>query len=90
MRTIWKYAIGPGVTRLDMPRGAEVLDVQVQLGQPVLWAVVDDEAPTLLRTFFTAGTGHRLPEATEATLEYVATFQLEGGTLVFHTFEVVS
>jgi len=87
MKTIHKYSIKPGIQQISMPRDAIPLTVQVQDGQPRLWAIVDPERDEVKRAFFTVGTGDPLPP--ELTLRYVATFQFEGGMLVFHTFEVL-
>ena len=43
MKTIWKYPLRiRDWVRLEMPRGAEILCVQVQGLTPCLWALVDD------------------------------------------------
>ena len=59
MRTIWKFQI-PIIDRfsVSMPRGAEVLSVQVQYGQAVMWALVDASAMYELRHFSIVGTGN--------------------------------
>lgn len=84
MKTIHKYPLVPGNSVIPMPAHAELLDVQVQGGGPVLWALVDPEEPTVFRTFDVFGTGWELPSKLTAE-EYVATFQT--GPLVFHVFE---
>ena len=45
MKTIYKYPLSL-VDRQDLslPRGAEILDVQLQCGQLCLWAIVDTDA----------------------------------------------
>ena len=86
-RQVWKYSLAVE-TRQDvmMPKGARVLTVQVQQGQPCVWALVDphtdpdDYWPVTLCTY---GTGHPMPGDPG---EYVGTFQLSGGALVFHVF----
>jgi hypothetical protein len=63
----------------------------VQHGQPCIWArvVVDKDHPLRERWFRVAGTGHPL----EGTMpsdhdgDYVGTFQLSDGALVFHVFD---
>lgn len=67
-----------------MPAGANVLCVQTQGGQAQVWAVVDAESAYEPRTFYVVGTGHPMPRDAG---RYVGTFQLEGGSLVFHVFE---
>lgn len=85
MRTIWKFS-SPVTDEFTvaMPKGAEILSVQVQAGVPRMWALVDPDAEPARRTFRWFGTGHPvLP----AALKYVGTLQSPGGHLVFHLFE---
>ena len=85
MATIWKYTLEPGRTKLQMPQGAQVLTVQMQHGKPCLWAKVDPTKPDELRIFDVYGTGHTMPD--DARLLYWASFQMDGGALVWHVFE---
>lgn len=90
MRTIHKYQFSINDTvAIPMPRGAEILDVQVQHDTPCMWAIVETTAPIDMAHFLIRGTGHALPEAT-SKVDYVATFQVRGGMLVFHMFRAVS
>jgi hypothetical protein len=82
-KTIWKYSLTPDCT-LSMPVGSIILTVQEQEQRPCLWALVDPAAPHECRRFRTYGTGH--PVADDPG-EYIGTFQLNGGSLVFHLFE---
>jgi hypothetical protein len=72
--------------QVQMPRGAQVLSVQMQGGAPQLWALVDDNAPTTPRTFATYGTGNPMPEVTYGG-RFVDTYQMHAGSSVFHVFE---
>ena len=83
MKTIWKWTLQPETT-IDTPHGAKLLAVQEQHGEPQLWALVDPGAETEKRTFRVYGTGHDLPDDPG---QYVGTFQMHGGALVFHVFE---
>lgn len=86
MKTIWKFHVPvDSHIAVMMPEGAEVLSVQVQPGQPQVWAVVDPEAPLMPRTFFWRGTGHAMGAAEGC--RYVGTIQVASGDLVFHLFE---
>lgn len=88
MKTVWKFTMAVTDRQvLNMPAGAQLLDVQMQGDDPCLWALVDPEADRLPRQFRIAGTGHKLPADPG---RYVATFQMNHGALVFHVFEVVS
>jgi hypothetical protein len=81
--TIWKYNVKPGLTNLIAQNGAEVLDVQVQHGQPVLWALVNPAQSTTRYRVWAIGTGHEFPEDAISS-NYIGTFQLEGQ--VWHVF----
>ena len=84
MQTIFKYVIGPGRTMLVMPRGACPLAVQEQRGDHCLWARVDTTQPDERRAFDVYGTGHQLRDSPGM---YVATYQTDGGALVWHVFD---
>ena len=84
MKTIWKWTLQPETT-IDMPHGAKLLAVQEQHGEPQLWALVDPGATKYPRTFHAHRTGHDLPDEPG---QYVGTFQMHGGSLGFHVFEV--
>lgn len=86
MITIHKFELYPAtVQSMMMPIGAEILSVQVQHEHPYLWAKVDTDVDRATRRFAVIGTGHEIPEG---VIEYIGTIQLEGGSLVFHVFEV--
>ena len=86
MNTIYKYRLEPNCGgAVHMPQGAQVLTVQMQDGVPCLWAKVDTTQPAERRTFDVYGTGHAMPN--DPRLVYVATFQMDGGALVWHVFE---
>lgn len=96
--TIWKFSLAiDDDVWIDMPIGAEVLHVAVQ-GQSdnprtaslYLWARVGPHAESERRHFRVAGTGHPLEGGTPDPLVYIGTFQLAGGALVFHVFEVIA
>ena len=87
MKQIWKYDIEmEGVCELSLPVGSEVLCAQEQYGGPKLWALVDpNEKKMETRRFRHSGTGHDIPEE---NLEYIDTYQLINGSLIFHLFEI--
>lgn len=81
--TVWKYPLAIADSQsIIMPVGAEILDVQVQGGIPCLWAMVDPTRPTEHVLVQTVGTGHTFFPIGE----YVGTYQVHNGTLVFHVF----
>lgn len=81
---IYKYALDV-TDRQDvlMPDG-EILCVQMQYGQPMLWVLVDPDAPIVKRVISTYGTGNLIPEGKR---QYIGTYQMSAGTLVWHVFE---
>lgn len=88
MKEVWKFAVpfrGPDVFTIDMPGDAEPLSVQIQHGEPQIWALVSTDALPMPRTFRIAGTGHPIGETVR---RHVGTYQMAGGSLVFHVFEV--
>ena len=72
---------------IAMPAGAVILALQTQNEAPCIWALVDAEEPVHeTRIFRTVGTGHSADVASKGT--YVGTYQIRGGQLVFHVFEM--
>lgn len=83
MKTIWKYHLEKYRQTLTMPKGARILDLQVQGdGDVQMWAEVDTEAETEERHFESTWTGVAVPEEGE----YLATLQV--GIFVVHVYEV--
>lgn len=88
MKTIWKYQLDAvGKQRVYMKQKAEILAVQVQDGNPCIWALVDPEQSSIQRTLRIYGTGQPIEDDPG---RYIGTFQFDGGSLVFHVFEVAS
>lgn len=86
---IWKYPLAVAdVQEHFMPEGAKLLDAQLQHGEPQLWALVDEKAKVGRRKIAIYGTGNPIPDAPDAPGAYVASFQIGGGALVFHVFDL--
>jgi hypothetical protein len=88
MRTIWKYDLIPNDENrilIEMPTGAEILTVQAQGNSACLWALVDPESNAYPHKFEVYRTGH--PVSTYQK-RYIGTFQMDGGALDFHVFEL--
>lgn len=69
-----------------LPDHAQILSVQMQGDQLQLWALVDERLTEKLHTeIIIVGTGHPVPEVKE----FIGTFQMLSGSLVFHVFEGV-
>lgn len=82
MKRIYKYPLTVTDNQtVPMPKGAEILTVQVQGGTPCLWAMVDLREPEEDRRILTYGTGHIV----DLEGRYIGTYQMSA--LVFHVFE---
>lgn len=89
MMSIWKFPLEiDDKSTLEMPRGAKILCLQVQKGRPCIWAIVEVNEPLVTRRFSTYGTGQNVPYPAQLR-NYVGTYQLDAGSLVFHVFEDV-
>lgn len=89
MLTIYKWAIPiKDYFTLELPKNAKILTIQTQRGTPQLWAMVDSETEKETRHFRLSGTGHPLGNDYLRIINYIGTFQIENGALVFHLFEV--
>jgi len=96
MLRIFKYSLPftpdePAV--LDMPEGAQVVRLGLQWGTewaaaearkvPTLWALVDDDSPTVPRRFLVVGTGHAVPRGSR----YVGSW--DAAPFVWHVVELI-
>lgn len=84
-KQIWKFPLPVADSfELTMPVGAVIIQVHEQKGEGMLWAVVDTdpEVAEVVRKFRVFGTGHDLPD-----LIYIGTWQMAGGTFIWHLFE---
>ncbi|HQZ59688.1 MAG TPA: hypothetical protein PLQ39_08370 [Acinetobacter sp.] len=84
---IWKFGLEVTDTQiLKMPLGAKFLDAQMQNGNLQLWALCNNALVTVAeRKIAIYGTGNPMPDDCG---EYIATFQMANGSLVFHVFEI--
>ena len=84
MKTVWKFPfdIHDELT-IYMPKGAEIIHVDVQREIPCIWAIVDPEAEQIPMKFCLRGTGQPF---TGDEGEHIGSFQMSGGALVFHLF----
>jgi hypothetical protein len=83
VKQIWKYKVE---NIIEMPKGAEILTVQIQNGQmfnACIWAKVNPENELEKRQFVVIGTGHSFDDT---NCEYIGTYQ--DGPFVWHLFEV--
>ena len=85
-KTIWKFPLNITDEQIVvMPKGSDLLSVQVQYGTPNLWALINNPcAPNESRRIFTLGTGHPAPNDLGT---YLGTYQTNGSALVLHVFD---
>lgn len=102
-RLIWKFELGPGKTKLQLPPGAEVLCVGTQPNtremktmreadeNVFLWVMFDASKQyddTVTRTFYAYATGEEFELGNGE--RYIGTIHIRStvmGPLVFHVFE---
>lgn len=84
MKQVFKYTIHPGLNTVRMSYDAKILSVQLQHGEPQVWALVDPRGRTSERIFKTVMTGE--PFEDQGCL-YIGTVQI--GPIVVHVFEVL-
>lgn len=86
---IYKYPLPMVGNVLELPVGAQLLDVAFQGENLFVWARVhaDPHAITSKRRFLVMPTGMEIPSDDE--LNYIGTAHHASGRLVFHIFEVV-
>ncbi len=83
MQTVFKYPLKiQDEQQVKLPRGARLLRVMVQNGVPCLWAQVESGRDTEDRTIFIHGTAHPV----DPNGEYLDSFMVNDGALVFHVF----
>lgn len=87
-KTIWKFQLKTvGNQTIEMPVNAEILTVQTQNEIPCIWALVDPTETRENRFIEVFGTGQDVQYDMGVGRNYLGTYQLHGGTSVFHVFE---
>ena len=88
MKKIFKYQLETtDIQQVEMPQGAEILCIKTQNETPCIWALVETNATVTKRIFEIIGTGFNITE--NDNRKYIGTYQLNGGSLVFHCFELL-
>jgi len=83
---IQEYKLNIGKTTLSMPKGSEILSVQMNNGVIAIWALVNKDEPTEERCFDIYGNGHEIK--CEHKMQFLATVQTTSGKLTWHIFEI--
>ena len=85
MLKIFKYSVDYSDTfDLDLPKHWVFLHVDTQGDEPFMWLLVDPEDEVERHTFYVRSTGQPF---TGQEGDYLGTFLLANGTLVFHLFD---
>ena len=88
MKNIHKYRLDIcDVQLIEIPYGGKILDVQIQHNNLQLWALVNPSLSLQKRQIVIYGTGHNV--LNDEHLNYISTFQIHNGKLVFHVFEYI-
>jgi len=89
MQTIYKYPLHIlDRQEVPLPKGAQILSIQMQNGYPCLWALCNPDKPVSPRTLYMVGTGHPF-NMDPSVIRFIDTVQMAGGSLVFHLFEYI-
>jgi len=88
MKSIFKYPLKVTDTqKISIPNSGEILSLQVQNNIPCIWVLIhdlNDKDKTTECVINMYGTGHTFEE--NGFCEFLGTFQLKEGLLVFHVF----
>lgn len=85
MKTIYKYPIQDDFTVLELPKDAEILTIQTQNGKPFIWVLHNPNEPKVRWEFIIKATGENIEEDLSKK-NYIGTFQMMEGMLVWHLF----
>ena len=89
-KRIWKYPLLINSYQVyKMPKGTEILSLQMQDGKPCIWALVsipqNAKLETEFRYFRTLGTGQQLDDHFTGPYKFIGTYQDD--PFVWHVFE---
>lgn len=87
-KVIWKTTLKFGLVEYNLPKGAKILSAALQGDHIMAWFLCSpEEQEREPRKLLLTGTGHQFDEA---AYRFVGTVLTDGGTFVWHVFEVVS
>ena len=86
MRAVYRFELPtPGEVKIEIPAGAQILHVALGKRLPCIFALVDTEAPSVVRRFRVVHTGDEIPDAD--SLHHVGSFLVGPERISFHVFE---
>jgi len=88
---IYKYLLleTTDIQHIEMPQGAILLHVDNQAERIYLWALVDRERPSELRTIRIVGTGHEVEIEDTHHPKHIGSLLMLDGRFVWHVFEML-
>lgn len=86
-KKVFKYPLTHSINNIDLPDGAQVLTVQMQGNEVMMWALVDPNALPKRREFQVVETGQKFTFDDRTPPVYIETVQM--GVMVWHVFEIV-
>ncbi len=89
MRAIWKFPLKKiRLQAIEMPVDAKIVKVDLQYGEPTIWAMVDPSpvCHTEARRFGLIETGERFNE--DEVKKYLGSFLFHSGSMVLHLYEI--
>ena len=87
MKRIFKYELQIADSqKIKTHTCFEPISIEMQNQKPVMYAIVDDETPVQKVVLRTYGTGFQLDDY-ETRDNYIGTYMLIGGDLVYHVFK---
>lgn len=91
-KVIWKFPLEAKIyCEISIPKDAEILTVQDQFNEAMMWALVNPENEKEKRKFTIIGTGHEIPDLVFGIIKkYIGTYQTYSGNYVYHVFELSS
>ena len=93
MKVIYKYQLPKEISeifKIELPKHAEILSVQSQNNEFVMWAKVDPLQEKEEIQLIWIMTGTEIPDATSACLDHIETIQLMDENFVIHLFQIKS
>ena len=87
-KTIFKYKLEITDKQIiEMPINSKILTVQTQNEVPRMWVLANPLEAKEKRCIEIFGTGHNVNSDMDISRNYLGTFQIRSGALVFHVFE---
>ena len=85
---VFKYEVEYGLTKIKLPKGAEILSIDSQYNAPKIWALVDPLVEEEIRYIYIAMTGNNINPTGLKIKKFIGTFLENKGSFVGHAFEM--